>query len=128
MVRWQDWDGATTYPDTLRDLWAYLPHGYDGRTPANLLVCNDGAGYLSARAVRVTRVLDTLHHGGEIAPTVAVFVNPGRPRGYTPAPGPPTARYNPASLQRRLEYDALTPTYARFCWTTCYPTSAPQPA
>jgi enterochelin esterase family protein len=52
-----------------------------------------------------------LHASGDIGPTVAVFVNPGRPRGTSvddPSQRPLAMR------QRSIEYDSLTPTYGQF--------------
>src|SRR4051794_40675374 len=63
------WDRSVAYPGTRRDLWVYAPAGLNRNAPANLIVFNDGAGYLARTgAVRATRVLDTLHAKGEIAP------------------------------------------------------------
>jgi len=77
-----------------------------------LLVCNDGFGYLNRRGpVRAAQVLDSLH-ASDLEQTVALFINPGRPRGSAAMgePGPQT----PALAQRRFEYDAMTPTYGHF--------------
>ncbi len=64
----------------MRDLFVYTPANLDATRPAALIVFNDGFGYVSRRgSVRATQVLDSLHASGEIEPTVAVFVNPGRP-------------------------------------------------
>jgi enterochelin esterase family protein len=70
-----------------------------------VIVINDGVGYLSRQGpVRAGRVLDTLHARGEIAPTAAVFVNPGSRH----------ADGEPDWEQRRREYDPLTDTFGRF--------------
>ena len=58
-----------------------------------------------AGPVRATAVLDSLIHAGELPPTVAVFVMPGRRPGMTD---------EEATLNRSIEYDSVTPTYARF--------------
>ena len=85
----------------------YTPHGLDRSRPARLVIFHDGAWYMARDgAVRATQVLDTLHARGEIAPTVAVFVNPGRPRGE---PDPAAA-----DAQRSFEYDSMTPDHGRF--------------
>ncbi len=66
---------------------------------------NDGPYYLSAEGqVRASRVLDSLHAAGEIGPTVAVFVTPGRLTGSD----------EPVSEQRSREYDSMTDAYGRF--------------
>ena len=99
------WDGSRLYTGTRRDLFVYTPAGFDHDRPANLIVFNDGVGYLSRQgAVRATRVLDTLHARGEIAPTVGGVRQSRQP-----------ARRRRAGLeQRRREYDPLTETYGRF--------------
>ena len=99
------WAGSRIYGGTRRDVFVYTPASLDRSKPAKLIVLNDGAGYLARQgAVRATRVLDTLHARGEIAQTVAVFVNPGSRRDDA----------EPDWEQRRREYDPLTPTYGRF--------------
>ena len=103
----RDWDGSRIFADTLRDVRIYTPHGLDRSRPARLVIFHDGAWYMARDgAVRATQVLDTLHARGEIAPTVAVFVNPGRPRGE---PDPAAA-----DAQRSFEYDSMTPDHGRF--------------
>ena len=112
VIKHEAWQQARVYADTTRDLFVYIPAGFDRSTHANLMVINDGVGYLSKRGpVRAGLVLDTLHARGDIEPTVAVFVNAGRPIGSQPSR---TAAYDAASTQRSLEYDALTPDYGRF--------------
>jgi enterochelin esterase family protein len=99
------WESPAIYAGTRRDVFVYRPANHDPATPANLIVFNDGAAYLSRRGpVRATRVLDSLHALGELQPTVAVFVNPGSR----------LADDQPDWDQRRTEYDPLTPRYGRF--------------
>lgn len=112
VVKHADWAESEIYPDTRRDIFVYLPSGFDGGAPARLIVFQDGYGYVSRRgAVRATRVLDTLHAAGEVGQTVGVFVNPGVPAGVVVAPG---ERHPDAMAQRSDEYDSLTPDYGRF--------------
>lgn len=99
------WDKSAIYAGTRRDVFVYASAGLDRSAPANLLVFNDGGGYLARRGpVRATQVLDSLRAGQETGPTVAVFVSPGRRR----------AGDEPDWDQRRAEYDPLTLTYGRF--------------
>jgi enterochelin esterase-like enzyme len=108
ITRYPDWDQTRIYEGTIRDLAVYRPAGFDPGRPANLVVFNDGGMYLNADGpVRAAKVLDSLHARAEIAPTIAVFVNPGRPRD---------ARIgsNAATVQRSREYDALSDAYGRF--------------
>ena len=111
--RYADWASHKVYPGTQRVISVYVPHGLDRSNLANLIVFNDGASYLDPKgAVRAAAVLDSLHANGVIAPTVAVFVNPGH------APTDPSlsraAINEAAATQRRMEYDAVTPDFGRF--------------
>ena len=57
----------------------YKPNAADNVDALNLIIFNDGPGYLArAGAVRATTVLDNMIDG-ELAPTLAVFVSPGLP-------------------------------------------------
>ncbi len=99
------WTGARIFPGTRRDVSVYRTPGLDPTTPAALLVCQDGAAYLAPKGpVRAAQVLDVLYAKGQIGPTVAVFVDPGR---LEDPDAPPEA-------QRSLEYDSLTADYGRF--------------
>lgn len=100
-----DWKGARVFPGTARDVSVYVTPGLDRSVPASLLICQDGAWYLDPKGpVRAGKVLDVLFAKGEIGPTVAVFVNPGRLTGSD----------EPPDVQRSIEYDSMTPDYGRF--------------
>jgi len=115
----EDWTQSRIYPGTRRHLWIYAPADFREAAVARILCCNDGAWYLSRSGpVRVTQVLDTLHHRREIEPTVAVFVAPGIPDG--PVAGP-IESYDAPTAQRSLEYDALTPRYGEFLFGEILP-------
>ena len=104
----RDWNGGGVYPETVRDLFVYRTPGLDPTKAARLVVFNAGVAYLSRKGpVRAGRVLDSLFATGEIAATVAVFLNPGRPP--TAAPGSPEAIH-----QRMIEYDTLTPAFGAY--------------
>ncbi|MFP6808071.1 MAG: alpha/beta hydrolase-fold protein [Pseudomonadales bacterium] len=97
--RFRDWSESTIYAGTKRDIWVSVPHSLDG--PACLLVCQDGGGYVNREGpVRAAAVLDSLMHGGEIRPTVGVYVMPGM-NADEPA-------------QRSIEYDTTTDAYVDF--------------
>ena len=101
----RDWNGSGIFPGTRRDIFVHTPFGLDRAAGANLVVFNDGVGYLSRKgAVRAGQVIDTLVARGEIPPTVGVFVNPGSLRDDG----------EPDWDQRRREYDPLTSDYGRF--------------
>ena len=113
IARHKDWASADVFPGTLRVISVYVPHGMDRSQPADLIVFNDGAAYLDPTGpVRAAAVLDSLHAADEIAPTVAVFVNPGH--APTDLSLSRTAVNAAAMAQRRREYDALAPDFGRF--------------
>ena len=95
------------FPGTTRDYWVYVPKQYNADKPANLLVFQDGGGYVKAEgAFRAPTVLDNLIAKGELPVTVAVFVNPGS----IPAVKPGAA----ARSNRSFEYDSTGDRYAKF--------------
>ncbi|MYE13602.1 MAG: esterase family protein [Gammaproteobacteria bacterium] len=99
------WDDTRVYAGTVRDVWVYTPV-LDPSTAPSLMVFQDGQMYLDPTGpVRATAVLDSLIHAGELPPTVAVFVMPGRRPGMTD---------HEAMLNRSFEYDSVTPAYVRF--------------
>ncbi|MEZ5559740.1 MAG: alpha/beta hydrolase-fold protein [Pseudomonadales bacterium] len=126
VTKLENWAASAVYPGTRRDLWIYAPPGVSADAAANaggtnvrLIFFNDGAWYLSRGGpVRATRVLDSLHHAGEIEPTAAVFIMPGDPGGPVPAP---IESYDARTAQRSLEYDSLTPRYGTFLFTEILP-------
>ncbi len=109
-ARWRD---SRIYPNTWRDIYVYTTANLDVAHPVQLIVFNDGYGYVSRRGpVRATQVLDSLHASGEIDATIAVFVNPGCTNDIEEVQDP--AQREEAMRQRSFEYDSLTPDYGRF--------------
>ena len=112
VVKHADWQASTHWPYAVRDLWIHTP-----AVPAaqvNLIVFNDGGHYLARNgSVRAAAVLDSLQAAGEIPPTLALFVNPGRPQS-SPPPFELMPGYDIDATQRSIEYDSLTPDYGRF--------------
>jgi enterochelin esterase family protein len=114
ITKYADWDQSSIYPATVRDLFVYTPAQLERGTGAPVLVCNDGYGYLSrSGSVRAAQVLDSLTASGAIEPTIAVFVNPGRPKDL-PAIASEAEHRTIAMRQRSVEYDRLTPDHGRF--------------
>ncbi len=102
----REWGDTEVYRGTVRDVWIYTPAQLEPDTATPLMVFQDGQGYLDGQGpVRATAVLDSLIHAGELRPTVAVFIMPGRRSGMTQAE---------AVQQRSFEYDSLTDAYMRF--------------
>jgi enterochelin esterase-like enzyme len=95
------------FAGTNRDYWVYVPKQYSPEKPANLIVFQDGGGYVKADgASRAPVVLDNLIAKGELPPTVAVFVSPGTIPGAKPGAA---SRSN-----RSFEYDSMGDRYTRF--------------
>ncbi len=114
----EDWKDSAVYPGTRRDLWIYTPPEA-AASAVRVVLFNDGGWYLSRSGpVRATRVLDWLHHAGEIQPTAAVFIMPGDPDH--PVDGP-IESYDARTAQRSLEYDRLTPRYGEFLFGEILP-------
>jgi gluconolactonase len=101
------WTTSEIFPGTQRDYWVYVPAQYDGKTPACVMVFQDGTNYVDPKgAWHVPLVFDTLIQRKEMPVTIGVFINPG----VVPATSPDALpRFN-----RSFEYDAMSDRYARF--------------
>jgi enterochelin esterase-like enzyme len=94
------------FPGTERDYWVYVPAQYDGKTPACVMVFQDGGGFVNEKGqFRVPVVLDNLIHRKELPVMIGIFINPGD----VPALGQGGVRRN-----RSFEYDTLSPQYVTF--------------
>ena len=94
------------FPDTERDWWIYVPAQYDGKTPAALMVFQDGGGFIGDMgSYRAPLVFDNLIHRKEMPVTIGVFIQPGN----VPAAGGKGMRSN-----RSFEYDTLSDQYVKF--------------
>ena len=96
------WKSAV-FPDTERRLWVYVPAQVKASpdAPAAVIFMNDGEWsrwYLP-------NLLDNMIYAGDIPPTVAVLINPGRFASQKPTDG---------AGNRSREYDSLSPKYAEF--------------
>ena len=95
------WDTSKVFEGTSRDCWLYVPAQYDGKTPACVMVFQDGGTYVNEKGqFRVPVVFDNLIHKGEMPVTVGVFINPGEFPNQLDKGG--KARSN-----RSFEYDTL---------------------
>jgi enterochelin esterase family protein len=95
------------FPGTERDYWVYVPAQYDGKTPACVMVFQDGKGYVNGKGdVRVPIVFDNLIARKEMPVTIGIFINPGTKPAKEPG-GKPQAN-------RSFEYDTLSDQYAKF--------------
>ena len=101
------WTNCKHFPGTERDYWVYIPAQHDGTQPANLMVFQDGGGFVRENGhTRVPIVFDNLIHRGELPVTVGLFVNPGVI--------PPAEPGNQVRKNRAFEYDTVDGQYAIF--------------
>ncbi|HKW99656.1 MAG TPA: alpha/beta hydrolase-fold protein [Bryobacteraceae bacterium] len=80
--------------------WIYVPAGYDARTPAALMVWQDGENLIKRDgASRTLTVVDNLIAQKKIPITIQVFIQPGM---------------TGEKRMRSIEYDTVSDRYARF--------------
>jgi enterochelin esterase family protein len=102
------WDKSQVYEGTERDCWLYVPDQYDGKTPACVMVFQDGGTYVAEKgAFRVPVVFDNLIHKKEMPVTIGIFINPGK----FPTPGVEEKDWR---QNRSFEYDTPSNQYAKF--------------
>jgi enterochelin esterase family protein len=110
------YDGMTS------NYWIYVPAQYDPKTPAAVMVFNDGGGYIDRKGSHpALNVLDNLIAQRKIPVMIAIFTDPGDISG---APGTPTYKFVDAfskkwsrtlkDSMRSTEYDTVSDRYARF--------------
>jgi enterochelin esterase-like enzyme len=109
------WDKSKVFEGTERDCWLYIPDQYDGKTPACVMVFQDGSGYVDVKgSSRVPVVFDNLIHKKEMPVTVGIFINPGK----FPTPGKQEKDWR---QNRSYEYDTPSNQYAKFLETEILP-------
>jgi len=100
---------SQVFPGTIREYWTYVPAQYDEKTPAAVMVFQDGHAYVNDKGwFRVPLVFDNLIAKKEMPVTVGIFINPGHKSEELPKPG--WADKN----NRSFEYDTLSDQYAKF--------------
>ncbi|MFC7338559.1 alpha/beta hydrolase [Haloferula chungangensis] len=102
------------YAGTVREYFVYVPAQYDGKTPASVMVFQDGHTFVKEDGdYRVPVVFDNLIHAGKMPVTVAIMINPGvfgeKLSGKQGWNQPADMRSN-----RSVEYDTPDETYASF--------------
>jgi enterochelin esterase-like enzyme len=98
---------GSIWPKVGRNWQVYVPAS--GQGPFNLIVFQDGQNYLSR--THAANVLDVMIAEGTLAPTVALFVEPGDLDGFSEG-----SRGN-----RSLEYDSLNDAYLRLLVDELFP-------
>ncbi len=110
------------YDGMKSDYWIYVPAQYDPKTPAALLVVQDGEGYIDREGKNKTlNVVDNLIAQKKIPVMIVVFINPGDISG---SPGTPTYTFVEAygkkwnrtlkDSMRSTLYDTVSDRYPRF--------------
>src|SRR5579871_3377645 len=74
VTKMPNWKSAI-FPDTEREWWIYVPAQYDSKTPACLMVFQDGNGFVSETgSYRAPVVFDNLIYRKEMPVTIGVFI------------------------------------------------------
>jgi len=95
---------------TVRRYWIYVPAQYSEKSPASLLVFQDGQRATNPNgSLRIQNVLDNLIAKKDIPVTIGIFITPGNLSEHYPDN---LGTGNPD--HRAPEYDALNDSYARF--------------
>ena len=88
------------YPGMQTNYWIYVPARYDSKSPAALMVWQDGEGHIRRDgAARTLTVIDNLIAQKKIPVMIQVFISPGTVGDQR---------------MRSIEYDSVNDTYARF--------------
>jgi enterochelin esterase-like enzyme len=110
------------YEGMKSEYWVYVPAQYDAKTPAALMVFQDGSGYIHRDGDRLElNVIDNLTAQKKIPVMICVFINPG---DISDAPGTPTYNFVKAygekwkrdlkDSMRSTLYDTVSDRYARY--------------
>jgi len=98
---------SNIFPGTVREMLIYVPAQYDGKTPAALMIFQDGSSYANEKGqFRATVVFDNLIHKKEMPVTIGVFLNPGTVPSSNPK--------EKGRSNRSFEYDTPSDQYATF--------------
>jgi len=102
---------SNVYPNTTRNYWIYVPIQYDAKTPACLMIFQDGHFFVNPTGeYRIPIVFDNLIYRREMPVTIAVFINPG----HTPEQTEATDKeWGDRTNNRRIEYNALDDKYSK---------------
>jgi enterochelin esterase family protein len=110
------------YEGMMSEYWIYVPAQYDPKTPAAIMVFQDGGGYIDRNGDNpALNVIDNLIAKKKIPVMICVFINPG---DISESPGTPTYNFVKGHSDRRHRtmrdamrstlYDTVSDRYARF--------------
>ena len=98
---------SNIFPGPVREMLIYVPAQYDGKTPAAVMIFQDGGSYANEKGqFRATVVFDNLIHKKEMPVTIGVFLNPGTVPSSNPK--------EKGRSNRSFEYDTPSDQYATF--------------
>ncbi len=102
---------SNAYPGTQHTYWVYVPAQYDPKTPASLMVFQDGQAFMNPEGdLRAQNVMDNLIFRRELPVMIGVFINPGR---RPDQPEPNQQEWGDRTTNRPTEYNSLDDKYAR---------------
>ncbi len=102
---------SQVFTNTTRNYWIYVPAQYDPKTPAALMIFQDGQAFVSTNGeYRIPNVFDNLIYRREMPVTIAVFINPGR---YPNQQESSSTNWGDSINNRSVEYNELNDHYAR---------------
>ena len=108
---------SKVFPGTKRRYSLYVPAQYTPKTPAALMVFQDGHAFVGERGdFRVPVVFDNLIAKGAMPVTIAVMIDPGH-KGELPD----KRGWKPTPANRSVEYDTVSGDYAKFLLTEVLP-------
>jgi enterochelin esterase-like enzyme len=110
------------YDGMKSEYWIYVPAQYDAKTPAAVMVFQDGGGYINRDGNNPTlNVIDNLIAQKKIPVMICIFINPG---DISDSPGTPTYNFVKAysdkwhrtlkDSMRSTLYDTVSDKYPRF--------------
>jgi enterochelin esterase family protein len=113
---------SKVYDGMKSEYWVYVPTQYDPKTPAALMVFQDGSGYGNRTGDHgILNVIDNLIAQKKIPVMICVFINPG---DISDSPGTPTYNFVKAysdkwhrtlkDSMRSTLYDTVSDRYPRF--------------
>jgi enterochelin esterase-like enzyme len=113
---------SKTYDGMKSEYWTYVPAQYDPKTPAALMVFQDGGGYIDRNGNNpALNVIDNLIAQKKIPVLIAVFINPG---DISDSPDTPTYKFvkgysekwsrSLKDSMRSTLYDTVSDRYVRY--------------
>ena len=106
---------SQVFKGTTRKYWVSVPEQYDGKTPAAVMVFQDGQWYKDGKGQwRAPTVFDNLIHEKAMPVTIGVYITPGEFPDKVGRDGKPQSN-------RSFEYDTLSGDYAKFLETELLP-------